>query len=94
MKSYTVMYPRDWARYQVRVALKERRITKPLYGQREGCTNRCMDALNDDGVFWVTRSKESLSFRVVKKLAKAADRGILRDELVVLKNKRLPCQLS
>jgi hypothetical protein len=24
-------------------------------------------ALNDDGAFWVTRSKESLSFRVVKK---------------------------
>ena len=44
-------------------------------------------ALNDDGVFWVTRSKESLSFRVVKKLPKAADKRILRDELVVLKNK-------
>jgi hypothetical protein len=44
-------------------------------------------ALNDDGVFWVTRSKESLSFRVFKKLPKAADKRILRDELVVLKNK-------
>jgi IS4 transposase len=43
--------------------------------------------LNDDGVFWVTRSKESLSFRVVKKLPEAADKRILRDELVVLKNK-------
>jgi hypothetical protein len=29
-----------------------------------------LSALNDDGVFWVTRSKESLSFRVVKKLPK------------------------
>ena len=44
-------------------------------------------ALNEDGVFWVTRSKESLGFRVVKKLPKAADKRILRDELVVLKNK-------
>ena len=43
--------------------------------------------LNGDGVFWVTRSKESLSFRVVKKLPKAADKRILSDELVVLKNK-------
>jgi hypothetical protein len=46
-----------------------------------------LSALKDDGVFWVTRSKESLSFRVVKKLPKAADKRILRDELVVLKNK-------
>src|SRR6201981_1025396 len=46
-----------------------------------------LSALNDDGVFWVTRSKESLCFRVVKKLPKAADRRILGDELVVLKNK-------
>ena len=38
-------------------------------------------------VFWVTRSKESLSFRVIKKLPKAADKRILRDQLVVLKNK-------
>jgi Transposase DDE domain len=44
-------------------------------------------ALNDDGVFWVTRSKESLGFRVVKKLPKAADKRILSDQLVVLKNK-------
>ena len=46
-----------------------------------------LSVLNEDGVFWVTRSKESLSFRVVKKLPKAADKRILRDELVVLKNK-------
>jgi hypothetical protein len=46
-----------------------------------------LGVLNEDGVFWVTRSKESLSFRVVKKLPKAADKRILRDELVVLKNK-------
>ena len=43
--------------------------------------------LNEDGVFWVTRSKESLCFRVVKRLPKATDKRILSDELVVLKNK-------
>ncbi len=46
-----------------------------------------LGVLNGDGVFWVTRSKESLCFRVVKKLPKATDKRILRDELVVLKNK-------
>ena len=44
-------------------------------------------ALNEDGVFCVTRSKEALSFRVVKKLPKAADKRILRDQLAMLKNK-------
>jgi Transposase DDE domain/Domain of unknown function (DUF4372) len=43
--------------------------------------------LNDEGVFWVTRSKEGLCFRVVKNLRKATDKRILRDDLVVLKNK-------
>ena len=46
-----------------------------------------LGVLNGDGVFWVTRSKESLCFRVVKKLVKATDKRILSDELVVLKNK-------
>jgi len=46
-----------------------------------------LGVLNGDGVFWVTRSKESLCFRVVKKLPKATDKRILSDELVVLKNK-------
>jgi hypothetical protein len=45
-----------------------------------------LGVLNEDGVFWVTRSKESLSFRVVKKLPKGTDKRILRDELVLLKN--------
>jgi hypothetical protein len=31
--------------------------------------------------------QQGLSFRVVKKLPKAADKGIMRDQLVVLKNK-------
>ena len=43
-----------------------------------------LGVLNDDGVFWVTRSKESLCFRVVKRLPKGADKRILSDELVVL----------
>ena len=46
-----------------------------------------LGVLSEDGVFRVTRTKESLSFRVVKKLPKAADKRILRDELVMLKNK-------
>jgi hypothetical protein len=46
-----------------------------------------LGVLNGDGVFWVTRSKESLCFRVVKKLPKPTDKRILSDELVVLKNK-------
>ena len=46
-----------------------------------------LSVLNDDGVFWVTRSKESLCFLVAKKLPKARDKRILSDELVVLENK-------
>jgi IS4 transposase len=46
-----------------------------------------LGVLNADGAFWVTRSKESLCFRVVKRLPKGADKRILSDELVVLKNK-------
>ena len=42
--------------------------------------------LNEAGVHWVTRSKEGLCFRVVKKLPKGTDKRILRDDLVVLKN--------
>ena len=46
-----------------------------------------LGVLNTDGVFWVTRSKETLCFGVVKKLPKTTDKRILSDELVVLKNK-------
>src|SRR5205085_8561812 len=45
-----------------------------------------LGVLPEEGVFWVTRSKEGLCFRVVKMLPKAADQRILRDDLVVLKN--------
>jgi Transposase DDE domain len=46
-----------------------------------------LGVLKDDGVFWVTRSKESLCFKVVKRLPKGTDKRILSDEVVVLKNK-------
>ena len=46
-----------------------------------------LGVLQQDGVFWVTRSKESLCLQVVKKMPKATDKRILSDQLVVLKNK-------
>jgi hypothetical protein len=46
-----------------------------------------LGVLNEHGVFWVTRSKESLCFRVVKKLPKGVDKRIFGDEAIVLKNK-------
>jgi hypothetical protein len=45
-------------------------------------------ALNEDGVYWVTRAKESLCFRRVKKLKKSKDKCLLVDELVVLKHEK------
>jgi hypothetical protein len=46
-----------------------------------------LGVLNEDGVFWVTRSKESLCFRVLKRRPKGSDKRILGDELLVLTNK-------
>ena len=46
-----------------------------------------LGVLDEEGVYWVTRSKESLSLKVVKRLPKGTDKRILSDELVVLKNK-------
>lgn len=37
------------------------------------------------GVFWVTRAKDSLSCRVVKRMPKSKDKRILRDELIEMK---------
>lgn len=37
------------------------------------------------GVFWVTRAKESLAYRVVKTLPRSKDRRILKDQLIKLK---------
>lgn len=42
-------------------------------------------ALTGRGVFWVTRAKENLVFKVKTRLPKHADPRILRDDLVVLK---------
>lgn len=38
------------------------------------------------GVFWVTRSKDNLQFRVVRKLQRGRVGNIIRDDLVKLKN--------
>jgi hypothetical protein len=46
-----------------------------------------LGVLQQDGVFWVTRSKESLCLQVVKKMPRATDKRILSDQLVVLKSK-------
>lgn len=42
-------------------------------------------ALDSRGVFFVTRAKDTMAFRVKQRLAKGPDRRILKDELVVLK---------
>lgn len=42
--------------------------------------------LCERGVFWVTRAKEGMQMRCVKRLQKKPQGRILRDELVVLKN--------
>jgi hypothetical protein len=39
------------------------------------------------GIYWVTRAKENLKLRVVKRFQTTGDPRILRDDLVVLKNK-------
>jgi hypothetical protein len=36
------------------------------------------------GVFWVTRAKDDLTYRVIKKMPKSKDQRILRDELIEL----------
>jgi hypothetical protein len=40
------------------------------------------------GVFWVTRAKSNMQFRVVKKIQRGAVGNILRDDLIRLKNKK------
>lgn len=41
--------------------------------------------LNSRGVFWVTRAKDNMDVRCVKRLIKKPDGNILRDDIVVLK---------
>lgn len=40
------------------------------------------------GVYWVTRAKDNMSCRVVRRLIKRPRGNILRDDLIVLKNKK------
>lgn len=41
--------------------------------------------LHSRGIFWVTRAKDNLSYRRLKKMPKSKDPRILRDELIVSK---------
>jgi hypothetical protein len=45
-----------------------------------------LSVLHEEGVQWVTRSKESLCFKRIRKLPKSTDKRILSDELVKLKH--------
>lgn len=44
-----------------------------------------LHALDSRGVWWVTRAKDNMSFRVCKKLLRKPEGKILRDDLIVLK---------
>jgi len=42
--------------------------------------------LDERGVFWVTRAKDNMAYRCVKRLPASSDPGILRDDIIVMKN--------
>ena len=44
--------------------------------------------LNERGVFWVTRAKENLDYRVVKRQLHAVHGNVLRDDLIRLRGQR------
>jgi hypothetical protein len=44
--------------------------------------------LTTRGIWWVTRAKDNMAYRVKKRLPRCADRRILKDELIVLKGHR------
>lgn len=46
--------------------------------------------LDQRGVFWVTRAKENMDYRVVRKMPPSKDAKILRDEVIMLNNEKLP----
>ncbi len=46
--------------------------------------------LDQRGVFWVSRAKENMDYAVVRKMPPSKDAKILRDEIVVLNNEKLP----
>ncbi len=43
--------------------------------------------LNERGIFWVSRVKDNMKFRCIKKLLKKTNGKILRDDIVILENK-------
>ncbi len=47
-----------------------------------------MNELDDRGVFWVSRVKENMRLRCVKKLLKKPQGNILRDDIVLVENPR------
>jgi hypothetical protein len=46
--------------------------------------------LDQRGVFWVSRAKENMDYAVVRKMPPSKDAQILRDEVIVLNNQKLP----
>jgi hypothetical protein len=44
--------------------------------------------LTTRGLWWVTRAKDNMAYRVKKRLPRSSDRRILKDELIVLKGHR------
>ena len=46
--------------------------------------------LDQRGIFWVSRAKENMDYAVVRKMPASKDAKILRDEIIVLNNQKLP----
>jgi len=46
--------------------------------------------LDQRGVFWVSRAKENMDYAVVRKMPSSQDAKILRDEVIVPNNQKLP----
>ena len=44
-----------------------------------------LNELRERGVYWVTRAKDNLQYRLVKRMPKKGNRRILRDEIIELK---------
>jgi hypothetical protein len=46
--------------------------------------------LDARGVFWVTRAKENMAYKVIKKMPRSSDEKILRDEIIALSHPNKP----
>jgi Transposase DDE domain/Domain of unknown function (DUF4372) len=46
--------------------------------------------LDQRGVFWVTRAKENMDYALIRKMPPSKDAKILRDEIIVLNNQKVP----